>query len=617
MPLKDMKESYPVETAEYAVQAKISEQPVFKWWVHKVLKKRKAILSKVKSKYWQTTHKYGIKIPKSVKQALTFDRENGNDLWWTSICEEMKTVKVAFEEVDSIPVGYTHITCHLIFDVKLGENFRRKARLVAGGHKTGVPSSITYSSVVSRDSVRICLTLAALNGLDVLSCDIKGAYLTAPAKEKVVTTAGPEFGAELQGKTLKIVRALYGLKSAGAAFRSYLAQHLRSMHYLPSLADPDVWMRPAMKPDGFKYYEYILAYVDDLLCISHHPLDSLNGVRAKFTLKGDKIEPPDDYLGATLKLEETANGYPAWTQSAMKYVNASVANVEEKFGKFSPTARHFNAPFPPNYRPETDCSPELKEEGHRYYQELIGVLRWACELGRLDILLETSLLSTYLASPRQGHLDAAIHMFGYLKHHPKRKLAMDPEVPHFPGDTFKKYNWEEFYAGVEEAIPPNAPKPRGCEVSTTCFVDASLANDTVTRRSQMGILIFLNRAPIIWLSKRIITVETSTFGSEIVAMKYAVELIEALRYKLRMFGVPIDGPTSVFCDNQAVVTNCSTPESTLKKKHHSINYHRNREAVAAGIIQIAKEGTKTNLADVFTKVMGPLQKTTLIDKFMY
>ena len=88
--------------------------------------------------------------------------------------------------------------------------------------------------------------------------------------------------------------------------------------------------------------------------------------------------------------------------------------------------------------------------------------------------------------------------------------------------------------------------PRGNPMSTHCFVDASHGSDMSTRRSQTGILIFCNRAPIIWYSKRQNTVEASTFGSEFQAMKNAVELIEALRYKLRMFGVPIDGPTNVF-----------------------------------------------------------------------
>ena len=128
----------------------------------------------------------------------------------------------------------------------------------------------------------------------------------------------------------------------------------------------------------------------------------------------------------------------------------------------------------------------------------------------------------------------------------------------------------------------------------------------MTRRSHTGIFIFVNRAPIVFFSKRQNTVESSTFGSEFIAMKQSVDQIEALRYKLRMMGFPMEGPTSLFCDNSAVVINTTTPESTLKRKHTSIAYHRCREAQAAGTVQIAKEGTLTNLADMLTKLLaGP------------
>ena len=89
-------------------------------------------------------------------------------------------------------------------------------------------------------------------------------------------------------------------------------------------------------------------------------------------------------------------------------------------------------------------------------------------------------------------------------------------------------------------------------MSTHCFVDANHAGDKTTRRSMTGILIFCNRAPIIWHSKRQNRVETSTFGSDFNAMKNAVELIADLRYKLRMFGVPIDVLKYKFCENEAV-----------------------------------------------------------------
>ena len=124
------------------------------------------------------------------------------------------------------------------------------------------------------------------------------------------------------------------------------------------------------------------------------------------------------------------------------------------------------------------------------------------------------------------------------------------------------------------------PAPRGQTFSTHCFVDSDHAANTVTRRSQAGLLLFGNRAPVTWFSKRQNTVEMSTYGSEFIAMKIAEEHMEALRYKLRMFGIPMEGPTNVFCDNEAVFKNTSIPDSTLKKKHTSICYHRAREAVA-------------------------------------
>jgi len=84
--------------------------------------------------------------------------------------------------------------------------------------------------------------------------------------------------------------------------------------------------------------------------------------------------------------------------------------------------------------------------------------------------------------------------------------------------------------------------PKGNPVQINCFVDADHARNRVTHWSQTGILIFLNCSPIIWYSKAQNTMETSTFGSEFTAMRITVELLESLHYKLRMFGIPLDGP---------------------------------------------------------------------------
>ena len=170
---------------------------------------------------------------------------------------------------------------------------------------------------------------------------------------------------------------------------------------------------------------------------------------------------------------------------------------------------------------------------------------------------------------------------------------------------------------MKEQVPNNMLPPCGRAVSSHCFVDADHASNTVTRRSQTGILIFLNRALIVWYSKRQNTMETSTFGSEFIAMRTAVEHIEVLCYKLHMFGIPVEDPTNVLCDNEAVFKNATIPESTLKKKHNSICYHCGREAVAARVMRVAKEGTLTNLADLFTKPLMPGVREGLLDHFTY
>ena len=81
--------------------------------------------------------------------------------------------------------GYKEISCHTTFDIKLDRKFTRKARFVVNGSKGEWPKLVTYSSVVSRESVGIAFLVTALNDLQVSACDISGAYLNAPAREKV------------------------------------------------------------------------------------------------------------------------------------------------------------------------------------------------------------------------------------------------------------------------------------------------------------------------------------------------------------------------------------------------------------------------------------------------
>ena len=118
---------------------------------------------------------------------------------------------------------------------------------------------MTFSSVVSRDSDQITFTLAALKGLDTLVADIKNAFLSAPTEERIYVVAGLEFPPDLRGRSAKIVRALYGMKSSGVRFRDHLAASLWDIGYMSCKVDPDVWMKAATKADGTKFYSYVLA----------------------------------------------------------------------------------------------------------------------------------------------------------------------------------------------------------------------------------------------------------------------------------------------------------------------------------------------------------------------
>ena len=515
-----------------------------------------------------------------------------------------------FRDDDKMPIGFKMIRCQMVFDVKIGD-LTRKARFCANGNETDPPKDSTFSTVVSRDTVRLFFLLAALNNLEILSADIQNAYLNAPVREKLYTIAGKEFGPKFEVRPVLIVRALYGLRSSGKAFRDCLATNLREMGYVSWRADPDLWMRPDTETDGTEYYRYVICYVDDVAATMEDPKEFMDALSKRFTLKEGSVQEPELYLGADVKKWYIADsddpGKVRWALAFTKYTKRAIADLEmelDAVGKRLPTK--VSTPMASGYQPELDQSPELNPERKNYFQGLIGVLRWICELGRVDILMPVSMLSCYLVSAREGHMDQVFHTFAYLKRYETSTLVFDDTEPEFDERRFKACDWSEYHPDAKEVSPPDISVPRGRSVVMSFFVDADHAGCRITRRSHTGIIIFVNRAPILWFSKRQNTVESSTFGSEFVAMRIAIEMKEGLRYKLRLMGVELQGACYVFCDSNAVVLNSSVPESVLKKKHAAVNYHRTREAIAVGIFLVAKEDRATNIADILTKCLpGP------------
>lgn len=634
IPLTEIRNCDPIRVAEFAVARGVDKEPAFNWWVRKVLRKRDRIINKVKTRRMKRPNmKFGVIIPTNVEEALKLDEDNGNHFWEEAIKKEHKNVRVAFnplEPGEKAPPGYKEITCHMNFEVKM--DLRRKARYVAGGHLTDPPTSMTYSSVVSRESIRIAFLLAALNDMDILACDIQNAYLNAPTKEKLWFKGGKEWG-KYENCTIIIVRALYGLKSSGKQWRSMFSDKLMNeMGFKSCLADPDVWYKPMTKSDGTEYYAYILVYVDDVLIVDHNPKQFMSQLESLFTIKEGSIGPPSVYLGANIQKVESRSGGDCWGASAQQYVRDSIKNIKARLkeNEFEYNKKLSSVEYSPQqpfsnikYKPEIDTSALCNENECSFYQNLIGILRWTVELGRIDIAYEVSRLSQFLANPRIGHLQQALHVFKYMDIHQENFISFDPTRLEIDMSSDNRENPEckaeamrEFYPDAKDDIPPNAPPPRGKAVQINTFVDADHAGNVVTRRSHTGILVFMNMAPIYWYSKRQNMVESSTFSSEFVALKTAVELIISLRYKLRMMGVPLEGPARIFCDNEAVYKNASYADSVLRKKHNSIAYHRVREAVAAGICYVIKEETGSNLADILTKSLPKEQRKYLRARIM-
>ena len=128
--------------AEYAAVNNLLEEPAFNWWARDLLKLRRRIVNKVKSRYWSTTHKFGIRLPKSVEEALEIDKITGTDFWAKAIQKERDKVKIAWQALEGVTpeeirsgksgklVGYQEIDCHMVFDVKMDSPGKQDLLLV-------------------------------------------------------------------------------------------------------------------------------------------------------------------------------------------------------------------------------------------------------------------------------------------------------------------------------------------------------------------------------------------------------------------------------------------------------------------------------------------------------
>jgi Reverse transcriptase (RNA-dependent DNA polymerase) len=569
---------------------------------------RFAMQAKLRSYRREPFWKFGVLVPRTHSQAADIDKKNGNTNWQDAEALEIAQLMEYGTFLDKgkegeAPYGFKRIRGHMVYDVK--HDGRHKARYVAGGHLTEPSEESVYSGVVSLRGIRLTVFLAELNNLTLWGADVGNAYLEAKTREKVYIVGGPEFGA-LEGHTLVIVKALYGLRSSGLCWHQRFADVMRAMGFFQCRSDNDIWMRSCGD-----HYEYVAVYVDDLLIASKSPEGIINILQADhgFKLKGVGL------LTYHLGCDYFRDNDNTLCFGPKKYIGKITEQYERMFGT---KPKEYVSPLEKGDHPEADTTEELDLEGIKKYQTMIGCLQWAVSLGRFDIHTATMTMSRFRAAPRKGHLERLKRIYGYLRKFDSAAIRVRTAKPDFTGLPEQDFDWcNTVYGKVEELTPKDLPEPLGKSVVTVTYKDANLYHDLLTGRSVTGILHFCNQTLVDWYSKRQATVESATFGSEFTAARIAVDQIMDLRMTLRFLGVPVVQKSYMFGDNQAVVKNGSIPHSSLNKRHNALAYHRVREMIAAKVLGYYWIDGKDNPADIVSKHWGYQQVWQMLKPLLF
>jgi Reverse transcriptase (RNA-dependent DNA polymerase) len=233
--------------------------------------------------------------------------------------------------------------------------------------------------------------------------DIGNAFPTVPCAEKIWSVAGPEFRTQgKEGSKVILRRALYGLKTASRSFHEFLGDKLRRMGFTCTRADQDLWLTKSDKYDG---YDYNATHVDDLIIAAKYPNIYIDEIEQEFLIR-NKSDSPSYYLGNDIK--QVGNTIHV---STVKYVTKVLRSFQEKQGDI----KKENIPMSTQAHPELDETPLLDMQGIEQYQHIIGVCQWLVVAGHFDIAYDVSSMSRFSSAPREGHLELARKIYGYLR----------------------------------------------------------------------------------------------------------------------------------------------------------------------------------------------------------
>ena len=219
------------------------------------------------------------------------------------------------------------------------------------------------------------------------------------------------------------------------------------------------------------------------------------------------------------------------------------------------------------------------------YLAIVGQLQWVVIMGRFDLHAHVVTMSRIRAAPRQGHMDRLKRIYAYAIRTIDYAVRFRTDQPAYSFLAEQDFDWTySVYSDVHEILPNDMPEPLSEAVATTTTMDDNLNHCLATGKSLTGCLNFVNKTSVDQYFKKQATVETATYGSEVVALKTATEQIMDIRKTLRYLGAPIGSKCFLFGDNRSVVISATLPNSTLSKYHIILVFHIVREAIAVIIM---------------------------------
>jgi hypothetical protein len=545
--------------------------------------------------------------PPSIAAAL---RSPDASRWIEAIQLEISSIESneVFDVIKEVPEGKVPISSRLILQVKIdaeGEVDKFKARLVGHGYKQkpGIDFTETYTPLICLSTVRMVLSKAAAEDLEIRKIDVVTAYLKADMKEELYMTLPKGFRAENGHIILdpnantpvytRVKKSLYGLRQSGLNWYETVREYfINTMRLRPSQWESGVYLFGGDASPGGAYggpLGVVLVWVDDMLVIGSRQQVPviIKRIAERFQIKD--LGDADSFLG--IRIERDRANRALYLSS-----EAYIKQVLERFGMWN--ARGISTPMDKVRPRKRDPALDPSHNQHQY-QEAVGSLKYAAVSVRPDIAYAAGIVGRFAADPSEEHWTAVKRIMRYLKGTYATQLRL--------GICAGRRG----VAGPQGVGGPQGVEGRG---RLEVHADADFAGDPNDLKSTSGMVIVdRNGAVIGWRSAKQPVTARSTADSEYTAVAMAVD--EALwlsKVEAEIYG---DQPTTlqVRNDNNAAIAIIQSGMYQASNRHIGVKYRWLREMWASGEIDISYTDTNNMRADIMTKPLDRNRHFRIMD----